>query len=69
MGHQMAIIFASKLQIIIIISGSLCILAFYGHTLPAWPDVCQPNMIIDKRDPMEPDVKVSDPILTTFDTY
>ena len=24
-------------------------MAFYGHTLPAWPDVCQPNMIIDKE--------------------
>ena len=36
-------------------------MAFYGHTLPARPDVCQPNMIID-RDPMELDIKVSDPI-------
>ena len=67
MGHQMAIIFASKLQIIIDfwITVHSSVLWTYAASLAR----CVPAKYDNRqRDPMEPDVKVCDPILTTFDT-
>ena len=66
-GTPMAITFASKLHIVIdfwmtVLCGVLwTYVASLARCVPAKYDNRQ-------RDPMEPDVKVSDPILTTFDT-